>query len=149
MPISKTLRETISQQETGVNLRLIYTSYISTTSTSLVRLSATDETQQRKLILVFSSLRIYAICALIPCEETKNNFFFFVFALMLLRSSLKVMLLFMSLVESVLTARNISPRPSLLSGSLEQLDYKVNSTGTEDKSILLKSLSLLSIDKNI
>ena len=76
--------------------------------------------QQRKLILVFSSLRIYAICALIPCEETKNNcFFFFVFALMLLRSSLKVMLLFMSPVESVLTARNISLCPSLLSGSLE------------------------------
>ena len=69
---------------------------------------------------MFSSLRINAICALIPCEETKNSAFVFsVFALMLLRSSLKVILLFMSLVESVLTARNISPRPSLLSGSLE------------------------------
>ena len=62
---------------------------------------------------------------------------------MLLRSSLKVMLLFMSPVESVLTARNISLCPSLLSGSLEQLDYKVNSTGTEDKSILLKLVSVV------
>ena len=46
-------------------------------------------------------------------------FFFSVFALMLLRSSLKVMLLFMSLVKSVLTARHISLCPSLLSGSLK------------------------------
>ena len=121
MPISKTPRETISsignrcKSKTDLN-----TSYISTTSTSLVRSSATDETQQRKLILMFSSLRINAICALIPCEETKNSAFVFsVFALMLLRSSLKVILLFMLLVESVLTARNISLCPSLLSGSLK------------------------------
>ena len=76
MPISKAPRETISSLETGVNLRLVYTSYISTISTSLVRSSATDETTKKrelnKLILMFSSLRIFAICALIPYEETKN-----------------------------------------------------------------------------
>ena len=99
---------------------------------------------------MFSSLRINAICALIPCEETKNSAFVFsVFALMLLRSSLKVILLFMLLVESVLTARNISLCPSLLSGSLKQLDYKVNSTGTEDKSILLKLVSVVHLFQKI
>ena len=141
---SKTLRETISQQETGVSLKLIYTSNINTTSTCLVRSSAIDETQQRKrgsnkLILMLSLLRIYVISALIPGEDTKNKCVPFpVFMFMLLRSSLNLYLCLCCEWKSVFTARNISMCPCLLSGSLEQLDYKVNSTGTEDNSILLQ-----------
>ena len=114
------------------------------TSTRLVRSSVTDETQQRKresnkLILMLSLLRIYVISALIPGEDTKNKCVPFpVFMFMLLRSSLNLCLCLCCELKSVFTARNISMCPSLLSGSLEQLDYKVNSTGTEDNSILFK-----------
>ena len=47
------------QLETGVNLRLIYTSYISTTSTSLVRSSATDETTKKRdsFVLLIANIR--------------------------------------------------------------------------------------------
>ena len=68
------------------------------TSTRLVRSSATDETQQRKresnkLILVLSSLRIQATCALIPVEDIKNKCVPFpVFKFMMLRSSLNLQL---------------------------------------------------------
>ena len=36
-----------------------------------------QQRESNKLILMFSSLRINAICALIPCEEKKKCAFFF------------------------------------------------------------------------
>ena len=53
----------------------------------------------------------------------------------------KLTLVFMSLVKSSLYCAQyftVSEPLGCLSGSLKQVDYKVNSTGTEDSSILLK-----------
>ena len=67
-----------------------------------------------------------------------EHFPVFVFILVLLMSELNLCLCSCRWQNQVFTARNVSLCPSLLSGSLEWLDYKVNSTGTEDNSILLK-----------
>ena len=116
------------------------------TSTRLVRSSVTDETQQRKResnkrILVLSLLRMYATCALIPGEDIKNKCVPFpVFMFMMLRSSLNLQL---CLKISLYYAQYFTVFETL-SGSL-QLDYKVNSTGTEDNSVLLKFVSFVHI----
>ena len=111
-----------------------------------MRSSATDETQQRKresnkLILVLSSLRIYATCALIPGEDIKNKcvpVFVRVYDAEVLT---KLIVVFTLRVKISLYYVQYFTLFELLSGSLE-LDYKVNSTGTEDNSVLLKFVSV-------
>ena len=113
-----------------------------------MRSSATDETQQRKresnkLILVLSSLRIYATCALIPGEDIKNKCVPFPVFVRVYDAEVltKLIVVFTLRVKISLYYVQYFALFELLSGSLE-LDYKVNSTGTEDNSVLLKFVSV-------
>ena len=94
---------------------------------------------------MFSSLRINAICALIPCEETKNSAFVF------FRVCAHVVEVFTKSYTSVHVASRISPNCAQYFTVFESFIWftqvvglqRKQHTGTEDKSILLKLVSVV------
>ena len=90
---------------------------------------------------MLSSLRIYATCALIPGEDIKNKCVPFPVFVRVYDAEVLTKLIVVFTLRVKISLYYVQYFTLFLSGSLE-LDYKVNSTGTEDNSVLLKFVSV-------